>query len=62
MRKIIMGSVLALLASNAMSQTSLAVRDNSDIALNLSQSNYNRLVVKSDKIVSFRQACVTMTI
>ncbi len=51
MRKIIMGSVLALLASNVMSQSSLAVRDNSDVALNLSQSNYNRLVVKNDKIV-----------
>lgn len=46
MRKIIMGSVLALLASSAMSQTSIAVHDNSDVALNLSQSNYNRLVVK----------------
>ncbi len=51
MRKMIMGSVLALLASSAMSQTSLAVRDNGDVALNLSQSNYNRLVVKNDKIV-----------
>ena len=51
MRKIIMGSVLALLTSSAMSQTSLAVRDNSDVALNLSQSNYNRLVVKNDKII-----------
>ncbi len=51
MRKIIMGSVLVLLASSAMSQTSLTVRDNGDVALNLSQSNYNRLVVKNDKIV-----------
>ncbi len=51
MRKIIMGSVLALLATSAMSQTSIAVHDNSDVALNLSQSNYNRLVVKNDKIV-----------
>ena len=40
MRKIIMGSVLALLLTSAMSQTSIAVHDNSDVALNLSQSNY----------------------
>lgn len=51
MCKIILGSVLVLLATGAMSQTSLTVHDNSDVALNLSLSNYNRLVVKNDKIV-----------
>lgn len=50
MRNIIAG-LLTLLASQSFGQTSLAVRDNSDIALNLSQSNYNRLVVKNDKII-----------
>ena len=51
MRNIIAGSILTLLASQSVAQTSLSVRDNSDVALNLSQSNYNRLVVKNDKIV-----------
>ena len=51
MRNIMMGTVLALCAGNAASQTLLAVKDNSDVALQLSQSNYNRLVVQGDKIV-----------
>lgn len=51
MRKIMMGTVLALCAGSAISQTSLSVKDNSDVALTLSQSNYNRLVVQHDKII-----------
>ncbi len=51
MRKMIMGGFLALLTSTSMSQTPLTFRDNSDMTLNLSQSNYNRLVVKNDKII-----------
>ena len=51
MRNFITGCLLSLLAQSLLAQTTLAVRDNSDVALNLSQSNYNRLVVKNDKIV-----------
>jgi conjugal transfer pilus assembly protein TraK len=51
MRNLIAVSLLALVASQSVAQTQLSVRDNSDVALNLSQSNYNRLVVKNDKIV-----------
>ncbi len=51
MRNLIAGSLLTLLASQSFGQTTLSVRDNSDVTLNLSQSNYNRLVVKNDKIV-----------
>lgn len=51
MYKQIMGSILVLLSTSAISQTSVAIRDNSDISLSLSLSNYNRLVVKNDKIV-----------
>ncbi|HAT3977587.1 TPA: type-F conjugative transfer system secretin TraK [Legionella pneumophila] len=42
---------LALLSTLAMGATSIPVKDNSDIALTLSQGNYNRLVVKNDKIM-----------
>ncbi|KTD35022.1 conjugative transfer protein TraK [Legionella nautarum] len=42
---------LALLSTVAMGATSIPVKDNSDIALTLSQGNYNRLVVKNDKIM-----------
>lgn len=51
MHKIITGGVLAFLASITCAQNSIPVRDNSDVALGLSQSNYNRLVIKNDKIV-----------
>lgn len=51
MHNLITGCFGVLLASSLFAQTTLAVRDNSDVALNLSQSNYNRLVVKNDKIV-----------
>lgn len=43
--------VLALLTTVAMGANSISVKDNSDVALTLSQSNYNRLVVKNDKIM-----------
>lgn len=43
--------VLALFLSQLAGATSLSIRDNSDIALTLSKANYNRLVVKNDKIV-----------
>ncbi|HBD7463142.1 type-F conjugative transfer system secretin TraK [Legionella pneumophila serogroup 1] len=42
---------LALLSTVAMGANSIPVKDNSDIALTLSQGNYNRLVVKNDKIM-----------
>jgi conjugal transfer pilus assembly protein TraK len=51
MRNLIIASVLAVLAQESLGQTTFSVQDNSDVALNLSQSNYNRLVVKNDKIV-----------
>ncbi|HAU1599238.1 TPA: type-F conjugative transfer system secretin TraK [Legionella pneumophila] len=42
---------LALLSTVAMGTNSIPVKDNSDIALTLSQGNYNRLLVKNDKIM-----------
>ncbi|KTC83366.1 conjugative transfer protein TraK [Legionella cherrii] len=42
---------LALLSTVAMSANSIPVKDDSDIALTLAQNNYNRLVVKNDKIM-----------
>ncbi|HGK6697312.1 TPA: type-F conjugative transfer system secretin TraK [Legionella pneumophila] len=42
---------LTLLSTVAMGANSIPVKDNSDIALTLSQGNYNRLVVKNDKIM-----------
>ncbi|HHU0079777.1 TPA: type-F conjugative transfer system secretin TraK [Legionella pneumophila] len=42
---------LVLLSTLSMGATSIPVKDNSDIALTLSQGNYNRLVVKNDKIM-----------
>lgn len=42
---------LALLSTVALGANSIPVKDNSDIALTLSQGNYNRLVVKNDKIM-----------
>ncbi|WP_419421433.1 type-F conjugative transfer system secretin TraK (plasmid) [Legionella sp. D16C41] len=42
---------LALLTGVAMGASSISVKDNSDIAVTLATTNYNRLVVKSDKIV-----------
>lgn len=43
--------VLALLSTVVMGANSIHVKDNSDIELTLSQGNYNRLVVKNDKIM-----------
>lgn len=53
MRNVVMGSLLVLLSisSTAQSQTTFSVKDNSDVALSLSRENYNRLVVRGDKIV-----------
>ncbi|HHT9922941.1 TPA: type-F conjugative transfer system secretin TraK [Legionella pneumophila] len=42
---------LALLSTVAIGSNSIPVKDNSDIALTLAQNNYNRLVVKNDKIM-----------
>lgn len=42
---------LALLSTVALGANSIPVKDNSDIELTLSQGNYNRLVVKNDKIM-----------
>lgn len=42
---------LALLSTVVMGANTIPVKDNSDIALTLSQGNYNRLVVKNDKIM-----------
>ena len=42
---------LALLSLNAMGANSIAVKNNSDIALTLSSNNYNRIIVKDDKIM-----------
>jgi conjugal transfer pilus assembly protein TraK len=42
---------LTLLSTVAKGANSIPVKDNSDIALTLSQGNYNRLVVKNDKIM-----------
>ncbi|WP_419421560.1 type-F conjugative transfer system secretin TraK (plasmid) [Legionella sp. D16C41] len=42
---------LALLSTAAIGANSIQVKDNSDIALTLSQGNYNRIVVKNDRII-----------
>lgn len=42
---------MALLSTVVMGANTISVKDNSDIALTLSQGNYNRLVVKNDKIM-----------
>ncbi|AHE68491.1 type-F conjugative transfer system secretin TraK [Legionella oakridgensis] len=42
---------LTFLSTVAVGANSIPVKDNSDIALTLSQGNYNRLVVKNDKIM-----------
>ncbi|STX81716.1 conjugative transfer protein TraK [Legionella busanensis] len=42
---------LALLSTTAIGANSIQVKDNSDIALTLSQGNYNRIVVKNDRII-----------
>lgn len=42
---------LALFSTLVLGANSIVVKDNSDIALTISQGNYNRLVVKNDKIM-----------
>lgn len=43
--------IFLLLSNMASGSTALAVKDNTDVALTLSQNNYNRLVIRQDKIV-----------
>jgi conjugal transfer pilus assembly protein TraK len=45
------GVALAFVSTVAVGSTSLSVKDNSDLSLTLSQGNYNRIVVKNDKIM-----------
>ncbi|HAU9810772.1 TPA: type-F conjugative transfer system secretin TraK [Legionella pneumophila] len=45
------GVALAFVSTVAAGSTSLSVKDNSDLSLTLSQGNYNRIVVKNDKIM-----------
>ncbi|HHI9467519.1 TPA: type-F conjugative transfer system secretin TraK [Legionella anisa] len=45
------GFALAFLSTVAMGSSSFSIKDNNDIALTLSQGNYNRIIVKNDKIV-----------
>lgn len=42
---------LALVSTVAQGATRLPIKDNSDLSLTLSQGNYNRIVVKNDKIM-----------
>ncbi|AUH72831.1 MULTISPECIES: type-F conjugative transfer system secretin TraK [Legionella] len=42
---------LAFASTLLQASNSISIKDNSDIALTLSQSNYNRIVVKNDKIM-----------
>ncbi|ARB92956.1 MULTISPECIES: type-F conjugative transfer system secretin TraK [Legionella] len=46
-----LGIALVLASMMAQASSSIPVKNNSDIALTLSQSNYNRIVVKNDKIM-----------
>ncbi len=43
--------ILTLFSTVVVGANSIPVKDNSDIALTLSQGNYNRIVVKNDKIM-----------
>ncbi|KTD47791.1 type-F conjugative transfer system secretin TraK [Legionella quateirensis] len=51
MRKLFLAGAMVILSQASIAATSISIKDNSDIALTLSQANYNRLVVKNDKIV-----------
>jgi conjugal transfer pilus assembly protein TraK len=51
MHKAILMGIVALISQCASAATTLTVKDNSDISVTLSTGNYNRLVVKNDKIV-----------
>lgn len=46
-----LGALLMACSAVASAESHIPLRDNSDIALTLSQSNYNRIVVKNDKIM-----------
>ena len=50
MPKLIHVLCLLLTAASAQALTTQSFRDNTDITVALSDSNYNRLVVKGDKI------------
>ena len=50
MRKTLFAGLLVLTTMNAYALTTQSFRDNTDVALSLSDSNYNRLVVRGDKI------------
>lgn len=53
MRKLMIASALAILSQTTCYAESIHVKDNSDFALTLSQSNYNRVFIKNDKILDF---------
>ena len=50
MYKLFFGA-LVFVSTVAQGSTSIPVKDNSDLSLTLSQGNYNRIVVKNDKIM-----------
>ena len=50
MRKLTGLSLMLAASFTSITQAAIAFKDNSDIALTLSQNNYNRLVVKGDRI------------
>ncbi|HHT0594813.1 TPA: type-F conjugative transfer system secretin TraK [Legionella anisa] len=47
----VLGILLALVSMSVVGSNSIPVKDNSEIALTLSQGNYNRILVKNDKIM-----------
>ena len=49
-----LGVILASFSMNLMAGNSILVKDNADIALTLSQGNYNRILIKNDKIFKAR--------
>lgn len=53
MRKLIIAGYLATLFQTAAFAQSIPVKDNGDFALTLSQSNYNRILIKGDEIWDF---------
>ncbi|QLZ68939.1 type-F conjugative transfer system secretin TraK [Legionella sp. PC1000] len=46
-----LGVILALVSLNVVASNTIPIKDNSDISLTLSQGNYNRILVKNDKII-----------
>ncbi|PWY53762.1 type-F conjugative transfer system secretin TraK, partial [Legionella qingyii] len=44
-----LGVILALVSMSVIGSNSIPFKDNSEIALTLSQGNYNRIFVKNDK-------------